>query len=1375
MSRCAPRQFSNAQTSVRSSRRIRAAVEAMEARVLLSTYTVNTFVDQTDPPSSTTVSLRDAVALAVAHPGSNVIDVPAGDYKLNNYIQISAPEFSSSTLVIQSVGGFATLDVQSKALADIDNNSSLDSSVSLNGLILTGAAYDARYALDGAIINSSNLTATNCIISGNACAGLSTGDESTTTLTGVTISNNKSGTDSSQGNDLLTIIDSTISGNQGPGIVASTVGGVKLYDSTVSNNQGYGVDISTAAFGLLANTIVAGNVASADVTGFSPGSSVSDGGNVIGVVGTSTGWLASDKTGTTGHPLDARLAPLGNYGGLTQTMPPLAGSPALAAGKTSVIPAGVTTDQRGKPRIVSGTVDSGAVEIQGSPKISITPPAAQTVTFGGTISLGSFTAAGVSGPFVGEIDWGDGTPDTILNFASAGAITAQKHTFGASGVIHVGIAVTDSAGDLSNAATFNVTVKTNPLVSYVVNTAKDQSDATSSTTVSLRDAISRANKASGPVSITFSPTVFASPQTITMTGAELTIGGNPYGIITITGPAAGLKLTTSNNDTLTVLDHASLTLSGITLLASVANSGFITLNDCLITTPGAGIATSNEAVINDCTITGNGGDGIDNTDQAVIADSTITANYSGINNSSGATLTLSNSIVAGSTGDPLSVSDVSGVIHSLGHNLIGEKDFSSGWTASDLTGTIAHPLDPKLSLLGDFGGPTPIQFPLPGSPALGAGSAALVPAGVTTDQRGFSRIVGGKVDIGAYQTQSTTAITYTAPGAQSGTVGTSVKVSLGSISDSTSTGPFIETLTWGDGSPAVVFTQKSAGSLGTMTHTFLAKGALTNTIDIVDHAGDLKVATFTFTANAAPLKTFVVNTIKDTTDATSSTTVSLRDAINRADASFGPVNITFDPTVFKTAQTIKLASDIPDLKTDKFGLISFIGPAAGVTVKSHLVNATNFYGESYTTGNNFNVDGGVAASFSNITFYQFAFENAGAITFMNSSIIDNIIVGANGGAILNSSGGSVNLIDSTISGNDAELQGSPGGPYGGFGGAIANYGTLSVVNSTISGNYAGHSYTGGIDNHGVATISDSTIAANVNGGLYNAPASGSSIAKVTIANTIVAGNSSVPNAEGDANGPITSLGHNLIGATNGSTGWTSADLKGTLAHLLNPVLSPLGNNGGPTQTQIPLPGSPALGAGSVSLIASGVTTDQRGLPRMVGGKVDIGSVEIQANTPFGGSPAPFTTIQAENFDLGGQGSGYYDPGNVNRGGLYRPNEGVGIGAIPSADGGGYFVGYTQLGEFLKYTVSVAATGTYTLNFRVSSTPKGGTFQLNVDGTNVTGALQVPNTGNWNTYQIVSKTGVHLTAGTHVLELLIDSVGSAGVAGNFDWIQAVKTG
>ncbi len=61
----------------------------------------------------------------------------------------------------------------------------------------------------------------------------------------------------------------------------------------------------------------------------------------------------------------------------------------------------------------------------------------------------------------------------------------------------------------------------------------------------------------------------------------------------------------------------------------------------------------------------------------------------------------------------------------------------------------------------------------------------------------------------------------------------------------------------------------------------------------------------------------------------------------------------------------------------------------------------------------------------------------------------------------------------------------------------------------------------------------------------------------------------------------------------------------------NPQLGPLTNNGGPTLTMAPLPGSPALDAGDNALAPA---TDQRGLPRIWNGKVDLGAVESQ--TPF---------------------------------------------------------------------------------------------------------------------------------------------------------------
>jgi hypothetical protein len=102
---------------------------------------------------------------------------------------------------------------------------------------------------------------------------------------------------------------------------------------------------------------------------------------------------------------------------------------------------------------------------------------------------------------------------------------------------------------------------------------------------------------------------------------------------------------------------------------------------------------------------------------------------------------LVNTIVALNTG---SSPDVSGVFLSLGHNLIGATNGSSGFSApGDQVG-----LNPQIGPLANNGGPTPTMPLLPGSPAIDAADTAAAPA---TDQRGAPRPVGPAADIGAYE------------------------------------------------------------------------------------------------------------------------------------------------------------------------------------------------------------------------------------------------------------------------------------------------------------------------------------------------------------------------------------------------------------------------------------------------------------------------------------------------------------------------------------------------------------------------------------------------------------------------------------------------
>ena len=87
-------------------------------------------------------------------------------------------------------------------------------------------------------------------------------------------------------------------------------------------------------------------------------------------------------------------------------------------------------------------------------------------------------------------------------------------------------------------------------------------------------------------------------------------------------------------------------------------------------------------------------------------------------------------------------------------SLIGS---TTGFTESNGTGNLAPGTDPMLGQLQDNGGPTWTMAPLPGSPLIDSGSNALVPADLTTDQRGssFDRIFGSTVDIGSFEVQPT--------------------------------------------------------------------------------------------------------------------------------------------------------------------------------------------------------------------------------------------------------------------------------------------------------------------------------------------------------------------------------------------------------------------------------------------------------------------------------------------------------------------------------------------------------------------------------------------------------------------------------------------
>jgi hypothetical protein len=160
------------------------------------------------------------------------------------------------------------------------------------------------------------------------------------------------------------------------------------------------------------------------------------------------------------------------------------------------------------------------------------------------------------------------------------------------------------------------------------------------------------------------------------------------------------------------------------------------------------------------------------------------------------------------------------------------------------------------------------------------------------------------------------------------------------------------------------------------------------------------------------------------------------------------------------------------------------------------------------------------------------------------------------------------------------------------------------------------------------------------------------------------------------------------------------------------------------------------------------------------------------NTPFEGTPANIPgTIQAERFDDGGEAFAYHDATAGNSGGAYRTTD-VDIQATADVDGV-YNVGWTRAGEWLKYTVNIATTGTYQLETRVANVGTGAAFRVEVDSTDLVGPIAVPDTGAWQTWRTITTAGFTLPAGSHVIRVVFASAGSGGGVGNFNWFRFVS--
>jgi len=242
-----------------------------------------------------------------------------------------------------------------------------------------------------------------------------------------------------------------------------------------------------------------------------------------------------------------------------------------------------------------------------------------------------------------------------------------------------------------------------------------------------------------------------------------------------------------------------------------------------------------------------------------------------------------------------------------------------------------------------------------------------------------------------------------------------------------------------------------------------------------------------------------------------------------------------------------------------------------------------------------------------------------------------------------SGSGGVQIVSSTISGNETDIGGGIIMFYGAspraiaidhstisgnkahrYAGGIVFYDspsqsiTATIVDSTISGN-RGYAFVGGILNRAMLTVSNSTIAFNraeneIFNTSYHQAAGLCTYTAVTLQSSIIAKNTVGPTTGSDLNGPfgpVISGGHNLVMVTLADT----APLAGTLTG--DPMLAVLANNGGPTLTHALPSAGPAFGAGNNLLH---LASDQRGsgFARSTNGATDIGSFQTGDGIFFSG-------------------------------------------------------------------------------------------------------------------------------------------------------------
>jgi filamentous hemagglutinin family protein len=1029
-------------------------------------------------------------------------------------------------------------------------------------------------------------------------AGVVTTTINDSTISGNTVTNGSGGgiyNDGYGGTATMNITNSTIANNtttgNGGGIFneGSNSNGATLTvtNSTLSGNSsnsgGGGIfnDAGSATL-VIGDTILAGNTASVTDTDLenNAGTLTDHGFNIFdqggGYVGNGTTDIEFNGN------IDTLLAPLGNYGGPTETMALVAGSPAYLAGGAR---GSVTTDQRGDTRgsvISIGAWDYNPTQFTAanSTIVNTASDAVGDIIGGSTVSLRDAlfysNVGAVSNPTVTF----NTNPANGTNFSTSQTISLTQ-----------GELVIDQS----------ITVDGSTTGSTIVN-GQNQSremeiDGTSSgDTVTLNnltltdgnaDAItsglgsSRTNDGGGLLIFSQSAlhaTVTINNSTISNNTADNNHGGGGIYIAAQSGHA-----TVAINDS---------TISGNSAYGTQGGGGIY--NDGFANAVTALTITNSTIANNTATMDGTGGyggaiynegaGGNSGSATVTVLNSTISGNSAsnaggGIyNDDAPATLTISDTILAGNTANGVE-SDLfnynGGTVTDHGYNLYGQNGTAGGFTGNGTTDIeLVGNINTVLTPLGTYGGPTATMALVVGSPAYLTGGPRTT---VTTDQRGDTR--GIVISIGAWDYNPTqfTAANSTIVNTASDAVGDIIGGTTISLRDAlfySNVGAVIN--------PTITFNTNPANGTDFSTP---------QTISLTQ--GEL-----------------VINksvTVDGST--TGSTIVSGQDATREMEidgTSSGDTVILNNLTLTDGNASSNTSGLGSDRNGDGGGLLVFTENSLHATV---TINDSTISNNSAPGGNG---GGGIYVATSG--------GGVAVLTINDSTISGNeAMANLGGGIYLDGYGGTATtmITNSTIANNAS----------GGNGGGIFNEGpsgdsaVLTITDSTLSGN---SSSTGG-------------------GGLYNnASAATVLIGDTILAGNTQAGTESDFINNG---GTVTDHGYNLYGqngTAGGFTGNGTTDIE--LAGGIRTAVTPLGNYGGPTETMALVAGSPAyLTGGPRTTVTTDQRGVARGNPISIGAYDGTLYLQISGSTPGatdtvdvigGGGVLPYgTTASGNNYSI----------------------------------------------------------------------------------------------------------------------------------------------